>query len=257
MEEQEIFALVLFGLLSLIISAFTIQAVENDRQERLRKEAILRKRASSLQYMLDYFPSGFLGAELRVLVCKSLLNVYSRLSRLVVHSREYRSAALEIQARLYMEAQRQQIDYYQPLASHSVINEVKVMLGMLSKSIDLLQQEGSITHQQAVNYVQQIRMLVARATIDSYILNANQAEERESSSLALHYYRSALEQIGLRKLTDVYAGQIDTLEQQIQELEVMLAQKSVADESVDAQRDKDWDEYLEESDWQEKKYYDL
>ena len=144
MGEEGIIALVLVGLLSLVFTAFTVQTVENNRQERLRQEAILRKRANNLSYMLDYFPTGFLSTDLKVLVCKSLLNVYHSLTQLVSNSHEYRHAMAVTQERLARESQREQLAQYQPLENHQQIKEIKGMLGMLSKFVDLLYQEQSI-----------------------------------------------------------------------------------------------------------------
>ena len=117
-------------------------------QERLRQEAILRKKANNLSYMLDYFPTDFLSTDLKVLVCKSLQNVYNRLIQLVSNSREYRENLTEIQERLIKEGRREQSSQYQPLESQERIKDIKSMLGMLNKFIDRLYQEKSISHSQ-------------------------------------------------------------------------------------------------------------
>ncbi len=258
MGEQGIIALVLLGLLSLVFVAFMVQTVENNRQERLRQEAILRKRANNLSYMLDYFPTDFLSTDLKVLVCRSLLNVYKRLTQLVSNSHEYRVNMVLIYERLTKEAKREQTAHYQPLENPEQIKEIKSTLGMLSKSIDLLCQEQSITRQQAQNYADQIKALISRATIDSYILSAKQAEEEESLPMAVHYYHSALEQIESQNLMGVYSNHIGSVEDKISELEAMSSSKSAAtNEETDTSRNKEWNEYLNEGDLGKKKYYDL
>jgi hypothetical protein len=262
MATETIITVMIIGLLVMVGVAFVIHTVERNRREKRRQEALLHKRASNLQYMLDSFPQNFLGSELKVLVCQSLLNIYEQLKQIEPGKREYTKRSSAISQRIQEFAKQKNQASYQPLNSPEQIKEIKNLLEMLNTFIIQLLKQKSISKEQANNYTVQLQQLMHQTSIDTYSIAARDAESKGKYKLAIHYYQSALDKLRKQNLEGIYHHHALAYQQKIEELRLQSKQSptTLAEEQAGENKpqDKEWDKFLDsdEDDWKKKNVYD-
>ena len=263
MGTESIITLIIAGLMVFVGTAFVIHTVERNRKEKKRLETALSKRAASLQHMLDNFPENFLGNELKVLICKSLINIYEQLINIGSNKSQCNAQIANISQRLQTLASESSDKPYQALENPAQIKEVKAQLNMLYGFINKLLTQNSIGKAQAQAYTQQLQVLLTQTSIDHYAIAARQAEEQQKIPLAIHYYQSALDKLNKESLSKAYHQYAINYQQKINELRALTPQvtkdplpEQGAETTTAASEE--WDKFLDtdEDDWKKKSVYD-
>lgn len=263
MGTESIVTLIIVGLLVLVGSAFVAHTVEQNRREKKRLEVSLNKRLASFQHMLDNFPANFLGSDLKVLICKSMINVYEQLSRIGSSNSQYDNQMTRINQRLQEIANQPREQSYQPLENAAQINEIKGQLGMLHNFIGQLSGQSAISKEQADAYTKQLQVLLSQTAIDNYVIAARQAESQEKHRLAIHYYQSALDKVKKENLGNEYHEHAMSYQHRIEELRasnVDTTEHEELDQSDISKsgQDQEWDKFMDTDDdpWKKKSVYD-
>ena len=258
MGKESIITFVILGLALMLGVAFLLHSAERNRREKLHREAILRKKVNDLSYMLNNFPEGFLNAELKILICKSCLDIYMQLAELSHGNREVPAAIDSLNQRIIDIQSSRQSDTFKPLENLKQIKEIRVLLSMLLNYINRLKNQKSINGSQASSYTKQLQQLMMQTNIDTYIVSANEAEVGEKFKLAIHNYKTAIDKIKANNLTGLYCNHIGGYEEKLAELSSLCPEDGEAQEDIGEEAvGQEWDEFLgSDDDWQRKSEYD-
>lgn len=252
MAIETIITIITIGLALMLILAFSIHTIERNKREKRHLESLLRKKLADLNYMLEHFPVNFLGTDLQVLICKSILDVYEQLISVDPKNPEYSNSRSAITERLKKLQNENKEQRYQPLDNLVQIKEIKDMLGLLGGFVTRLYNQKSIGRDQATHYNNQLKKLLAQTTIDSYAVGARDAESSGKVKLAIHYYSSAVEKLKKEGLDSLYHEHILRFQQRMVEL-----QKAV-DANVETAKQGQTGEGTKSDDdpWKKKQVYD-
>jgi hypothetical protein len=259
MSTEIIVGLVAIALLTLISIAIAIQTIEKNNKEKRRLENALQSRVRSFDHMLSSLPSGLLSNDLKMLVCKSLLQVYEQLQQLQPKITAHKSAANAVNNQLEeLKAAGNSAQVIPELNNPAQIKEVQQDLTALFNFIARLRANNRISDSQAHNYATQIRRLMLKTSLDLLNEQARQALQVSKLKLAVHHYHTAVEKIRkeneseyFKKHLNTYASRIAEIEQQIQERDEQ--QQARIDKNKDA-----WDEALsdDKDPWKKNTVYD-
>ncbi len=262
MTTETIIFLIIGGLLVFVCSGFVIHTIEHNRKERRRLELMLRKKSSNLHYMLEHFPVTFLGSDLQILICKSLLDVYEQLTRLTPRDKRVSDQITQITQKLQNLSKQNTAQQHQSLQNAAQIAEIKGMLNMLNNFVGRLQSEKAITRDQATNYTQQLQMLLNQTAVDSYAIGARDAESKGKYRLAIHYYQSALDKLSKQNMDSTYHEHMINYQHRIDELQPVADSQPTGMEEAPApateeeSKEKEWDKFLVDDPWKKKTMYD-
>lgn len=253
MAIETIVTIITIGLALMLVLAFSIHTIERNKREKRQMESMLRKKLSDLLYMLNHFPVNFLGTDLQVLICKSVLDVYEQLIDVDPKNREYSNNRRAITERLQNLQSQNKEQGYQPLDNLAQIKEIKGMLGLLGGFITRLYNQKVLTPEQASHYSNQLKKLLAQTTVDSYVVGARDAEGSGKLKLAIHYYTSAVQKLKKEGLDSLYHEHILRFDRRVEELQLLVEKNPEAAESSLAIAS----EKLEEDDpWKKKQAWD-
>lgn len=264
MSSTSVITLIIVLLVALLAYAFVSQTMERKRKQRKRMLAALKLRTKDFKYMISGFPPDFLSKDLSALVHRCLIEVLEQLVGLEPSNKAY-SEELALVSKQLEEAKRKpKKPARTKLTNPQQVKEVKSMLQSLHNFIGQQQQRGNLSMAQFKQYESQIKQLVVQLTVDSYILNAKQAQGSNKGRLAIHYYTLAKKLLAKESGNADYQTQIEQLSSTINELEVELAEQEPeyeADKEAEAGRENassEWDEFNKdpEDPWKKKSVYD-
>lgn len=260
MSTETIITVIILGLFLMVCLGFAFQTIERNRQEKKRMEAVLTKRLGSLHYLLENFPDNFLGSDLKILVCKSLHEVYDELSGIVPENKEYELVRTELTQKIQELQRNHKGLQYQPMENVAQIKEVKGLLSMLNNFIGKLKNQKKISDAQAVQYGQQLRQLMTQTSIDTYAIAARQAENADKIRLAIHYYESAIDKLAKEGMESIYHKPVLQYQEKILALQKIAEERNliaspVKTDEADADADQ-WDTFMEDDPWKKKNVYD-
>ena len=264
MSSVTIIVLIVTLLVVLLAYAFISQTMERRRKQKQRLLSALRQRAKNFKVMISGFPSGFLTRDLNVLVHKCLVDVTGQISQLEGKSRQHAEELAHYSKLLEVAKRQPETSQRNRLQNPQQVKEVRALLQDLNTVIGYQQQNGLLPAQQHRSYESEIRQLLLQVSVDSYLLNARQAEGSGKQRLAVHFYTLAAKLLD-RNNNGSHSSQIATLKQKIEELEQAAAEQDPAHGSDHkSQQLKDdvsraWDafeEQQEREDWKKKSLYD-
>ncbi len=255
MGTEGIIILLLLGLGLLVGVAFVLHTMERNKRERMHKEAILRKKVNDLHYMLTNFPDGFLSADLKVLICKSCLDIYQQLAQIAPGRAEYANAINDINAQTADIQKNSSGAIFKPLENLAQIKEIRVLLGLLLNYINRLKAQKTIHQNQAHAFSKQLQQLMLQTNIDTYLISAKEAEEAEKHRLAIHNYTAAMDKIKSNNLSKLYGAHVALIEERLAHLKT-LAPDEVPTINAEEAGEQEWDKFMGEEDWHKKSEYD-
>ncbi|MEE8057380.1 MAG: hypothetical protein V3T17_06045 [Pseudomonadales bacterium] len=257
MSTAVIVGFVTIGLFVLVTFAVTMQTIEKNNKERRRRESALNSRARNFQYMLDGFPQNFLNRDLQVLVCKSLVEVYTQLSQLDPKNKIYSGHQLRIQQQLEQYKTKPARSNPVTLIDSAQIKDIQKLLTSLHTFIAKLMESKRINTKEAKIYSQQIHKLMVQTTTDSLAQAINQALQSGKSRLAIHYLQMSVDKMQKENGDGLYTDRISNYQQRIAELDSDLESSDANAKQRRADADAEWDEINKPDDaWKKKALYD-
>ena len=253
MSTALIIALVGLVLFVMVAIAITMQTVEKNKKEKRRLETGLRARARNFQFMLDGFPEGFLGKELRALVAQCLLEVHSQLATL--NPKDTESQKAKEKSQQLLDQIRNEADGQKTLQLNDPkqIKEIQKLLGNLNNFIAKLLASKRINAKQAKAYSFQIRRLTVQTTVDAIENASRKAIKEKKYKLAIHYLQMALDKMAKDNAGGIFNKRIEKLQGQMEELGGQADEAAALREEAD----KEWDEIDKGDDsWKKKAIYD-
>lgn len=244
------------GLFLMVAVAYTLQAIERQRRERRRLATALRARIRDFEHMLEGFPEGFLGQDLRLLVCQCLLETYQQINRLE-RGNDYRAAADAVHRKMRQIQSGEDAPARRPLENQAQVRDVQQLLKRLFQYVERLHQSGRIDAAQAGSYGTQLRRLNTQAALDGFHLAAREAQEAGKPRLAIHYYRMAMDRIHQGNSDGHFNTLLEQLGARVAALE---AQQEAAETEGAADGDPledQWERFEAEDElWKKKSLYD-
>lgn len=257
MSTTTIIVAISICLFLLVAVTFILQQIEKNNREKKQAVAAMRTRARSFQQLLSGFPDGFLGRELRLLVCQCLNDTFEQLIRLEPRNPEHRQEQEQLAAlRQQLQALPDQPAGSQPLLDPAQIQQVQKLLNSLLNVVNHLAQAKRLLPAEAAEYSRQIQQLTIRSVLDGHLGAARQAQQAGKPRLAAHYYRLAVEKMTKSNAGGSYTNQIASCQQRIAELEA--AADSEPEPAAEAgPADEAWKEFDQDRDaWKKKSVYD-
>lgn len=256
MSAIYVVALIIILLGAFICYLFITQSLEKKRKQKQRLTLALGQRAKVFRYILSGFPPHFLTRELTLLVQRCLIDVLQQLARLDRVNKDYVEELTLITGQMQVTQQQTEAPKRPPLQSSQQVSDVKIHLQELHKFLMHLERRGTIKHNEAADYGQQIKQLVLQISVDSYIMQAKQARQAEKPKLAIHYFTLAKKMIE-KDETGQYANQLTKLGQIITQLEAALGEApATSSQEEDTDQGKEWDEMEKPDSWKKKNIYD-
>lgn len=219
MSTTTIIIAVSASLAVLVIVVFALQQFERSNREKQATIASLKARLRNFQFLLEGFPDGFLSRDLRILVCRCLLDALDQLIKLEPKSSQLHQDHATISERLQQLRNQPQQGSYQPLTDAEQIQEVQRLLGNLFNVVEKLTASKRLSTVEGTHYRNEISALTIRITLDGYLQAAQQALSAGKPRLAVHYYRLAGEKMRKHNGSGLYSDQLQLCDQRIAELE--------------------------------------
>ncbi len=262
MSSVTLIIIIIVLLAVLVCYAFVVQTVRQKKQQRGRLVAGLKLRARNFHYMLEGFPGGFLPRDLTLLVQRGLQLVLDQLANLEPKNPDHKENIRQIITKIAA-TEKQPDSPGTPVVIEKVqqISEVKSHLEELFKYVLQLETKKQLTGPQGDRYRAMIKQLLLQLSIDTYILHARTAQEKDKPRLACHYYDLA--QKLMRR--EALAGQFDAKLARITAIRETLEQSIVdkggpqesGGETEASAVSQEWDEFGRvEQDWKKKQLYD-
>lgn len=252
-------------LAALVCYAFTAQTIQNKRERKKRLLAALKSQSRNFKFILNGCPDGFLTKDLKLILLRSLIDVSEQLSRLEPSEPQF-SQDLKQYTQGLAEAQREAPSTTSvSIENPQQIKEVKMSLEELHRFIFNLEGQGRVTRNQGDAYRNQIKQLVLRITVDSYVINGQSAKQSGKTKLAHHNYDLALKLLAREGKPGVFTKKLQQLRAITEELKTQLSAEEDASplstEELEAQSEltDEWDKFSEDSSediWKKKQVYD-
>ncbi|WP_075185676.1 hypothetical protein [Teredinibacter haidensis] len=192
MSSISIIVTIIVLLAALVCYAFVAQTVKVKREQRNRLLAALKSRSRNFKFMINGFPQGFLPRDLTLLVQKNLIEVSEQLSMLEPKEPAHMQDLQAISSQMTETQRHAKPSAPVTLENPQQIKEVKICLEELHRFIHTLEENSSLSRNQAENYRKQLKQLVLQLTVDGYALQGTAAQGSNKTKLALHYYNLAL-----------------------------------------------------------------
>ena len=253
MSTALIIALVGAALIMMVGIAITMQNIEKSKKEKRRLESGLRTRARNFQFMLDGFPEGFLGRDLRALVAQCLLEVNTQLATLNPKDTDSQAAQNKSQQLLDQIKNESREQKSLQLNDPKQIKDIQKLLANLSNFINKLITSKRINAKQAKVYNHQIQRLNLQTTIDTIEDAARKAVKEDKFKLAVHYFEMAIDKMGNSNADGLFNPRIEKLQTLLEEFSSQAEQAASRREEAD----KEWDQIDKADDsWKKKALYD-
>jgi hypothetical protein len=238
--------------------------MERKRKQRQRMIAALKLRSKDFKYMISGFPPEFLSKDLSALVHRCLTEVLEQLVNLEPNNKSYVDELALYSKQLEEVKRKPKKTSRVKLTNPQQVKEVKTMLQGLNNFIGVQHQRGNLSATQFKQYERQIKQLVVQITVDSYIVNAKQAQGSGKTRLAIHYYTLAKKLLAKESGEMSYQKQILQLNGVVAQLEAEMAEQEPeyeTDKQAEAAKEQassEWDEFNKdpEDPWKKKSVYD-
>lgn len=264
MSATTLIALIVVILVALLSYAFITQTISQKRKKKQRLVAALKSRQKDFIYLCNGFPEGFLSKELNLLVHQCLVDVTAQLSSLEPGMSSLSSELTLHSQKLEQVKRETKATTYTPLNNPTQIKEVKTLLQGLHNFISIQQQKGHLNNSQFKIYAAEIQQMTLRLSIDSYLINANQAESTGKIKLALHFYDLAAKLLAKGGRTS-NSQQLSNINDKINILTVLVANSEQPSDSDTSSSDSiktsddEWEKFESEKNddpWKKKNIYD-
>lgn len=257
MPAEVIILLTVLGLFVLVSIGFAVQTVEKNRKDKQRIEVLLRRRLQHVSALLEQFPDGFLSNDLKVLVCRSLLEVYDEFVSIAPANQGYQSKRTEL-IKLVQELQREQSKLnYAPITSTIQINQLKSILGDYKQFIASLKTQNKINATQAKEHLTRISNLKLQINIDTLAIAATEAETANKPKLAVHYYQTVMEKLESEDLESVFHTHAVQFQKKIKSLnEVIKEEEAEIERQKEEEKAKARNKTTDDDFWKKKQVYD-
>ena len=240
--------------------------LDRKRLQRQRLVAALKVRQRNLQHMATGFPPHFLSADLMMLIVRAQIDTCEQLIKI-----EPRDPAHKEDLQLYTSQlidSKKEPEKRLPLKSQAQIKEVRQHLQELLHFVAQQEALKVINKMQASTFIEQIKGLNLRASIDSYTALAKQAQKAGKFRLAAHHCDLARKLLKAENANHSYDAQITQLTEAISQFE---AKAAAAPEGADSQSEigaaadsthtdttsKEWENFDgNNNDWKKKQIYD-
>lgn len=253
MSTALIIGLVGFALFAMVGIAITMQSIEKNKKEKRRLETGLRTRARNFQFMLDGFPEGFLGKDLRALVGQCLLEVHSQLATMNPNDKACQVDLTKSQQLIEQIKNEPAAQTMLQLTDPKQIKEIQKLLTNLNNFVAKLATSKRINAKQAKSYNHQIQQLNLQTTIDTIEDAAHQALQENKPKLAVHYLEMAIDKMNKNNANSLFSPRIDTLLLQLEDFNSQVRQAELRR----AEADKEWDRIdKDDGSWKKKALYD-
>lgn len=247
----------------LVCYAFISQTIHNKRELRKRLVTALKNRAKTFKYILVSFPQGFLSRDMTLLVQRTLADTLEQLIKLEPREQVNIVNLQEVSRQMSATLQEPYAVQPQPLESPQKIREVRLLLEELHRFVYKMEMKGSLTRNQADAYRDELKKLMLRTTVDSYMLNGRIAHENGKIRLAIHYFELTIDLLFREGLTQTYAETVEILREQINRLQTLAEQESQVEQPTEqelaeqAEIANEWSEFTEkDNQWKKKRIYD-
>ena len=257
MSTQIILAIVGLGLFTLIAIAVAMQSIEKKQRETIRQQALLKARARNFDFMLNGFPSGFLGRDLQVLVCKSLQEVYRQLSQLLPKDKSYPENIERLTEQIATLGATNSGSGI-TLSDQRQIAEVQKLLRGLYNFIAQLSTGKRISSKEAQIYSAQVKRLMLQTTVDALNIVITEALASGKIPLALHNLKMVIEKLEKVNGSSEHTAVIANYKLKVMELKQQDRSDKKETEQSSEKREAQWDDINKGNDdsWKKKALYD-
>ncbi|GLS26321.1 hypothetical protein [Marinibactrum halimedae] len=259
MNTVIIVSIIVTVLIALVCYAFIMQTVTKKREQKQRLIAALEQRVRNFHHIISGFPDGFLSKDLNLLVFKHLVEASEQLAQLVPKDTTH-VQNFEVFSKQMEELQRKPpSNKAARINSEKQAKEIKQYLSELNKFVHRLHKRGKLNDSQFENYSGQIKKIVLRMAVDSYVQNAKASQDNEKPRMALHYYSLAKKLLIKENATNNFKKQIEKIDLAIKKLEQVVGQtdKLETPTSTDENTEKAWKDFDKDEDsWKKKAIYD-
>jgi hypothetical protein len=256
MSTNSIIVLIGIGLLLMAVITVAMQQIEKGKAQRAELMAALRQRARGFQQLLEGFPEGFLGRDLKLLVCQCWYENIEQLARLERKNPQFEALRQQVQERIEQIRALPANTAHQPLTDPVQMQEVQKLLNLLLNAVQKLGQARRLTPAQTEAYGQQISQLATRVGLDSHLAAAQEAMTGGKTRLAIHHYQLAIDRMNKNNPDGSFTAQIAALAARITALENVEKSASASPETR-APADDAWKDFGATDDsWKKKSIYD-
>lgn len=254
MATEVIILLMVLGLFALVSIGFAVQTVEKNRQAKKRIEHLLKKRLKNISVLLEQFPDGILSSDLKILICRSLIEVYDEFLSINPANQGYQSKRTELIEMIQELQLRKNKLTYDPFTNQLQINQVKNVIGDYKQFVTKLKTQSKITQAQAKEHLSRIDHLKVQTNIDSLAIAANEAENANKPKLAAHYYQTIMEKIQSEELESVFHSHAVQIQQKLNALTSLIEEEESELKRIEEEakaKSKESEEF-----WKKKRVYD-
>jgi hypothetical protein len=256
MSTNTILVLIGLGLLLMAAIAVAMQQIEKGKAQRAELIAALRQRARGFQQLLEGFPDGFLGRDLKLLVCQCWYENIEQLAGVERKNPQIETLRQHVQERLEQIRSLPANTPHEPLTNPAQMQEVQKLLNLLFNAVQKLGQAKRLTPAQTEAYGRQIGQLVTRVGLDSHLAAAQEAMTGGKPRLAVHHYQLAIDKMNKHNPDGSFNARIAALSARVTALE-NIEKTAAAKPAAPAPADDAWKDFgAKDESWKKKSIYD-
>jgi hypothetical protein len=192
---------------------------EKKRRVRALLTANLTERIQQIQQLIDAVPPNYLRRDTRLL----LLEECKRRTAKLLEIANNQSKAKQLSDQIDQTITQTQADQSQPpppqLRTSQEAEQLRNLLMAVTKTLESLVQQQSITSAVATQHINQIQNLFVEANIGLDINTARAAQAASKNKLAIHHYQKALTELTRRNQNNQFAERIAEIRNQIEALQ--------------------------------------
>ncbi|GGE60375.1 hypothetical protein GCM10011533_11160 [Streptosporangium jomthongense] len=250
-----VLALAAVVVISIAVIVIT-QMREKARIERVRKITALEDSYKRCSRLLSELPGQYLTPDLKLLILKRMDDVCNDLAGLksALPVEKWRDAVRQRKTQI-----RENRDEVQPVRidSPEKANYVKELLQNLFKMLEAMHKSGRIDGATAKKNLKYVLFLVHKTHADLHVFQARDHIRQNQIRKAIHAYHLASTEMGKSRDNPLAMKAVKSFRTRIKELEAMnLQDGSSRSEAPESTLDKQWDNFLHDTEWKKKADYD-
>ncbi|EMP55685.1 hypothetical protein MSNKSG1_07438 [Marinobacter santoriniensis NKSG1] len=248
--------LLLAGIVTVSIAIIVLsQMREKARIERARKITAQEDAYNRANRLLTEIPGQYLTPDLKLLILKRMEEACNELASLKSNLpvQQWRNGVLQTK-----KAVMENKDSRPPVKidSPDKSNYVKELLQNLFKMIEGMHKSGNINTSTAKKNLKYVLFLVHKTHADLHVFQARDFVRQNQIRKAIHAYHLASTEMGKSKDNPLAMKAVKSFRTRIKELEAMSADGVDSSAESHSKLDREWDNFLHDTEWKKKADYD-
>lgn len=257
MSTNMIIVLSIAGAAALIALFYISHSIEKQRRHKALLIASLSDHAFRLQRQIDMVPAAFINSEIRLLLLDQMKKRLQRLVQLSPENQKFSKRLSDVESQMSeIQQTPSAAGKPPPLATPEQANELRNGLQEMSKTIESMMQNKSLSVEDGNRHINSLRLSFLEANLNFYQQSAQSALKDEKFRLAVLNYEKAVGEMQKHNQNGAFTEQMALLNQKIAEINKIASNTPEVDANDEtSELTQGMDQFIEDEDDWKKKYF--